>query len=44
MGIFFVDINECEEIFDVCKGGLCFNFFGIFLCECSEGFFLFSDG
>lgn len=44
MGIFFVDINECEEISDACKGGLCLNLPGTFLCECPEGLLLSSDG
>lgn len=44
MGKFFLDINECEEISDACKGGLCLNLPGTFLCECPEGLLLSSDG
>ncbi|ESO94529.1 hypothetical protein LOTGIDRAFT_232356 [Lottia gigantea] len=34
------DINECEEIDDLCKGGDCQNMFGSYICVCPPGYHL----
>ncbi|XP_066993764.2 fibrillin-2 [Anabrus simplex] len=32
------DINECEELKNLCKNGHCINTFGSFMCKCNDGF------
>ncbi|XP_055956124.1 fibrillin-2 [Patella vulgata] len=34
------DINECQEIDNLCNGGECQNMFGSYLCVCPPGFHL----
>ena len=37
------DINECEEMENMCKNGRCSNTFGSFMCTCEDGFELDSS-
>ena len=32
------DINECEELPNLCRGGVCRNRIGTFVCECAVGY------
>ncbi|KAG8223124.1 hypothetical protein J437_LFUL000545 [Ladona fulva] len=32
------DINECEEMENLCKNGHCTNTFGSFMCSCNDGY------
>lgn len=34
------DLNECEELPSLCKGGTCQNTFGSFQCTCPLGYVL----
>ncbi|XP_033730651.1 fibrillin-3-like, partial [Pecten maximus] len=35
------DIDECEELQNICKGGECQNTFGSFICVCPTGYRLY---
>lgn len=35
---FSTDLNECEEIPDVCGTARCWNLFGSFECLCEDGY------
>ncbi|ERE76081.1 fibrillin-2-like protein, partial [Cricetulus griseus] len=37
------DINECQELRGLCRGGICTNTFGTFQCECPVGYSLSED-
>lgn len=39
-----VDINECEMFSNLCVFGRCENIFGMFRCECHEGYKLDGSG
>lgn len=41
---FFVDIDECKDIKDICSGGICSNLFGFYFCICVGGLVFFGDG
>lgn len=42
MGYFrFVDIDECQRDFFLCRGGVCLNIEGSYRCECFVGYQLF---
>ncbi len=32
------DINECNEMTQMCKNGRCSNTFGSYMCSCDDGF------
>lgn len=38
------DINECQMFSNLCVYGRCVNIFGMFRCECDEGYALDGSG
>lgn len=39
-----VDVNECQEMPDICGVGFCINDDGSYHCVCPEGFMLLPNG
>ena len=38
MCILYIDIDECSEANEICVNGICTNYIGSFLCNCTNGF------